>query len=422
VNWSAIEGALFQGHRGLPGGSSLSRLLAQERNTHLAKDRYSFTISEVLSLADAYHERYGKWPKDHSGRIPQPFAKFWQRIGGALKRGRYGLPGGTTLARLLNQERGARYARNLKPLTAADILGWADAHHARTGKWPTCRCGAIPEAPGEKWMMVNAALYLGHRGIPGGSTLGRFLARSGRTSRRDPPLGISTESQPVGTGPSALPDYHPRMRREDRRLGRGHSTRVLTPEGMAARQQCGEPPEPVDAKSKGRRKKTWGRPPLLTVLQILAWADAHHQRTGRWPSRDSGPIPGTREETWVKVCSSLSVGRRGLPGGSSLAKLLVEQRGKKSIRNPAPLSIPLILAWADAFRARTGRWPTRQSGPVADTPGESWCTIDDALSRGCRGLPGGLSVSRLLARERNVYRATDLDPLTPSEILRQADV
>jgi hypothetical protein len=43
-------------------------------------------------------------------------------------------------------------------------------------------------------------------------------------------------------------------------------------------------------------------PPPPTVRQILAWTDTYHERSGRWPSRRSGEIPGTR----------------GLPGGSSL--------------------------------------------------------------------------------------------------------
>jgi Phage derived protein Gp49-like (DUF891) len=43
-------------------------------------------------------------------------------------------------------------------------------------------------------------------------------------------------------------------------------------------------------------------------------------------------------------------------------------------RNPygTPLTVEQILAWADANKARTGRWPTRWSGPVAESWGETW--------------------------------------------------
>jgi hypothetical protein len=66
------------------------------------------------------------------------------------------------------------------------------------------------------------------------------------------------------------------------------------------------------------------------------------------------------------------------------------------------LTVAQVLAWADAHRAHTGRWPTRMSGPVAFAPGETWGALDGALRQGCRALPGGDSLARLLARERGV--------------------
>ena len=64
---------------------------------------------------------------------------------------------------------------------------------------------------------------------------------------------------------------------------------------------------------------TTSKPPL-TIEQILAWADEHHERTGKWPNVTSGEVKGT-EETWTAVDQSLANGSRGLPGKSSLAKL-----------------------------------------------------------------------------------------------------
>jgi hypothetical protein len=62
------------------------------------------------------------------------------------------------------------------------------------------------------------------------------------------------------------------------------------------------------------------------------------------------------------------------------------------------LTAASILRWADAHRRRTGKWPSPASGPLADVPGESWQAINNALHRGCRGLPGGDSLARLLVR------------------------
>ena len=40
-----------------------------------------------------------------------------------------------------------------------------------------------------------------------------------------------------------------------------------------------------------------------------------------------------------------------------------------------------VLAWADAFFARTGTWPTAHSGPdSSEAPGETWLLIKKATS------------------------------------------
>ncbi len=60
------------------------------------------------------------------------------------------------------------------------ILRWADAHYQTTGKWPNPKTGAITAVEGESWYSVQWALQHGTRGLPGGDTLARFLARYGR--------------------------------------------------------------------------------------------------------------------------------------------------------------------------------------------------------------------------------------------------
>src|SRR5260370_38076131 len=57
----------------------------------------------------------------------------------------------------------------------------------------------------------------------------------------------------------------------------------------------------------------------LTVEQILAWADAHHQRTGRWPTKTTGPVAETLKKTWLGGDSALRAGGPGFPGARPLA-------------------------------------------------------------------------------------------------------
>src|SRR5262249_58060632 len=64
--------------------------------------------------------------------------------------------------------------------------------------------------------------------------------------------------------------------------------------------------------------------PPLTEGQIVAWALAHHDRTGGWPYEDSGPVAEAPGETWKNLDAALRQGLRGLPGDSSLARLIAE--------------------------------------------------------------------------------------------------
>jgi hypothetical protein len=98
---------------------------------------------------------------------------------------------------------------------------------------------------------------------------------------------------------------------------------------------------------KRARRGGWQRP-LLYVSQILAWADEHFQRTGKWPTHLSGCIPGTLDEKWINVDADLRLGLRGLRPASSIARLLAEHRGKRNEQILPHLSVKIILAWADA--------------------------------------------------------------------------
>jgi hypothetical protein len=66
--------------------------------------------------------------------------------------------------------------------------------------------------------------------------------------------------------------------------------------------------------------------PDLTIEQVLEWADEYKMATGDWPNQKSEQVRGT-DETWAGINTALQRRRRGLPSGSSLARLLGEHRG-----------------------------------------------------------------------------------------------
>jgi len=148
------------------------------------------------------------------------------------------------------------------------------------------------------------------------------------------------------------------------------------------------------AQHRGKRNRA--AVPPLDEDTILAWADAHHARTGAWPSVKSGPVADAPGEVWGNVNGALHKGQRGLPGSDSLVKLL--RRHGRAGRAGGPLTEALILGWADAYRRRHGRAPSAHSGPVEGVPGQTWLGIDQALAKGYRGLPDGDNLARLFDR------------------------
>jgi phage-related protein len=161
--------------------------------------------------------------------------------------------------------------------------------------------------------------------------------------------------------------------------------------------------------------------PPLTVEQILNWADEHQKRTGKWPTRHSGPIHTAEGETWNGVDTALKRGGRGLTGGSSLAQLLSEHCGVRNIQKLSPLTIKQILNWADVHQKQTGKWPNQKSGTVLSAEGETWSGVDTFLYKGRRGLSGGSSLAQLLSKYRGVRNKGKLPSLTIKQILKWAD-
>ncbi len=95
-------------------------------------------------------------------------------------------------------------------------------------------------------------------------------------------------------------------------------------------------------------------------------------------------------------------------------------RAISTVGQKPPLSLDGILGWADDYRAKTGRWPSRATagGPCE---GETWGAIDMALKNGSRGLVGGTSLGRLLAVRRNASNRTNTVLLNQSMVLEWAD-
>ena len=422
--WDRIDAALVMGLRGLPGGDSLARLLDRFRGVRNRKALPPYNIQQILAWADAYYERHGDWPRQDSGKIADAPGETWTAVAIALSHGRRGLPGDTTLAQLLAEHRGKRNVGQLPRLKVRAILAWADAYHAQTGMWPTHLSGPIAEAPGETWLAIDKALRQGTRGLRGGSSLPRLLERERGVplkKRRQPPLSIDlilawADEHHERTG--AWPNVHsgPIGSSPGESWGKVQIALKAGKRGLKGNSSIAK----LLADHRGVRNIQ--DLPDFTIDQIVDWADAHFKRHGRWPSHHGGPIDDAPEETWTAVGLALSRGTRGLPGGTTLARLLAERRGVRNHRDLPKFSIEQILNWADAYFKRTGMWPTDHAGPIAEATDETWANVDRALRKGLRGLKGGSSLPKLLKRRRGVMPKQRRKPrLSIDDILKWAD-
>jgi hypothetical protein len=190
--WRRIDNALRYGLRGLPGGSSLIQLLSQYRDVRNTQNLSPLTEGQILAWALAHYWRNGTWPNRYSGLV-HGTGEVWSNLDAGLRRGSRGLPGNSSLGKLLADCLGVRTRANVPPLSVNRILDWADAHYQRTGVWPTRRSGFIAAAPGETWHAVDLALQQGLRGLPGRHSLPQLLAehRGVRNRARSPRLTVT---------------------------------------------------------------------------------------------------------------------------------------------------------------------------------------------------------------------------------------
>lgn len=388
------------------------------------RQRSVLHVEQILTWADEFHSRRGRWPKKDDGRIAGTVDEKWRNIDNALRYGLRGLPGSWSLAQLLNDYRNVRNVADLPRYRVKQILAWAEAHYERTGLWPTPKSGPVVEAPGESWMAVHRALFSGGRGMRAGMSLAKLLHRYRRVRvkhRRLRPFNVEDvlawadahhrrtghwpkeESGSIPEAPGETWCKVQNAMREGRRGFRaGSSLSLLLAEHRGVRNHLALAP--------------------LTIKEILKWADAYYARHARWPSKDSGLVEDAPGETWTAVHVALTHGRRGLEGGSSLAQLLAEYREVRNRGNLSELSLSVILAWADAHHARSGRWPTQASGPILDATGETWLAVDKAARNGGRGLRGGSSLAKILRKHRSVQpKHRRQPPLHVQTILSWAD-
>ncbi len=357
--WAKVHQALRLGERGCPGGSKLSRFLYKHRGVGKLFPASPLTVERILQWADDYHARTSHWPKASTEKIPGENNESWSRVDKALRRGKRGLKGESSLAELLAEQRDVPDNSNPPPLTKKQVLAWAEAHIKRTGQRPAHNAGLIPKSDGVTWRHIHDALRLGQRGLPSSGSLAEFFnANRLKASQRPHPQ--------ARRGPLSLKAILKWADEHLRRTGRWPNTNsgwvVAAPKENWAW---------IDSAFRYGNRGLKGGSTLreflikhrrlsdlnesLSLEQIYEWADQHYKRTGSWPRSNSGPVTTRSLITWGKVNHALTVGGYGLPGGSSLVK---ELRQRDLLKHKQSMSIDELLAnatWPASSPERASR-------------------------------------------------------------------
>ena len=378
--WAKVMSALHKGGRGLPGGSSLAKL-CEELGKRNPKNLPKLTIEQICEWAKAHHKRTGEWPTKDSGSVPEAPGENWGAINYSLKSKKSirGLHGSSTLGQLLKEQFGIDIPKFNINLIKNCIL----THKKRTGMWPNKNYGPIIELPGKTWIMVDSALRYGNCGLNSESNLAKLISTEFgiRNIKYLPELDTEVIKKCMqaywkrtGEWPDKNSGAIPELPGEtwasiDSALYRG--ARGLNKSSLAKlREQLGG-------------KRNHYNLPNLTKEIIKKWAQLHFSNMGKWPTEYSGLVDEAPYKiTWRAVNAALRQGLRGFRGGSSLAKFLFEEFGKRNTRDLPNLDIKEIKKCISAHKKRTGKLPNRSAGPIPELQDETWSCVISALCRG----------------------------------------
>ena len=122
---------------------------------------------------------------------------------------------------------------------------------------------------------------------------------------------------------------------------------------------------------------------------------SNRERTGKWPTKTSGPIPEAPGESWNAVTAALREGLRGLPGGSSLALLLAEKRGVRQRLDPTEPHHPASPGLAGRFPRAVGLLAQFEVGPDPRSSRRNVACDQLALRARIAGIGRGAFVSQV---------------------------
>jgi len=323
-NWSAIRSNLVAGGRGLPSGLSIEKVLFNELGIVGVRAGKNLTEDLIIKLAKAHFISNDVYPNENSEWVLGG-KDSWAAISAALRDGLRGLPGGASLAQLLDKaglktnsaDRSYPSLKKMKKVAE-------EFRELNNGNLPSRESGAFPNYLDLTWGTIDAALKrgaviegtdansiadlwtkeFGYRNVNNLPDLSedqilewcdRFKERSGGQNF---PSNNSESIEEMGTETFMTIDTALRV---DRRSLKGYGSLA-------------------NLLFEKRGKRTNKNLPDLNMPQVIEWMTDWYNETGKWPTSTDGEIPNSGGEKWSNVNAVMHRGGRGLPK-TSLATL-----------------------------------------------------------------------------------------------------
>lgn len=373
LTWERIDSRLRDGHRGLPGGTSLSKWLDEA----YPAERYQAPITSASMLAWVTAHlaaNGGDFPHVASGQIPG-VNRTWMNLNDALRKRQLAFTRCSSLSAWLDEQFPLDRKKPAARLTANMILELVDGYRAEhDGAFPYRESGKVAGL-NMTWTQLDNALR------QGGKSLAKWLVKRypdfvevpeqrlrawvdeyARESERALPTSASGEIP--GTGWT--------WTQVDRAFRSG-AWRWSTDNSLSAW---------LDATFPAER--------ILTPANVRTWVENHVALHGSFPTKDSStPVAGESAWTWRRINSAMTTGSHGWSTKVTLAAWLDRQYADLRLLTPKNLH-----AWVSNYMAAHGQYPARQSlEPAAPGAHWNWFEIDKALRRESAGWHGRTTLS-----------------------------
>lgn len=380
----------------------------QKLRDAIQMSRAPLSIELIIDWLRQYMNKYNKKPRMQSGIIEFAIGPYenitWSAINAALWKGGRGLPGGSSLANLIEEQFGIRNKMNLPGLTEAIIHEWIEQFIKKYHRKPIASDGTVEFAngryTGETWGAIDSSLLAGVRGLIGGSSLAQFIEQnfSIRSYCKPPELSLEqikdwiqqhiSKYDKKPTAKSGVVEFAEGEYKGTSWATIAHAMRNGV-RGLVKGLSLAEFIKNVFNISNHYACKP------LTVDIIYNWISQFIDKHDRKPTQNDGIIEFAKDEykemTWSTLNSHLWKGGRGLSGGSSLSQFIKTHFGIKNCNCPPMLNPELINKWISAYIKRYKKKPAKTSGEVEFAEGEyaeiTWGAIDCAFKAGKRGLP-----------------------------------